>query len=218
MSDFVVHTIPGSPYARAVMATLEEKRVPWRLSPLAPGQAKQEPYLKLHRFGRMPAIEHDGFALYETQAILRYIDRVWPDPAMTPADAKLAARMDQVMNINDWYLFQGCANVIAFQRVIGPKLLGLVPDEAAIAAAMPRAELVFAELARLLGDQSFFAGEAISLADMLLGPQMDFMSWTPEWHGLTAKRPNLVAWLARLNERPSFKVTTWDNVARKAAA
>ena len=33
--------------------------------------------------------------------------------------------MDQLMNINDWYLFQGVANVIAFQRIIAPRLMGL---------------------------------------------------------------------------------------------
>ncbi len=40
------------------------------------GSLKQEPYLARHPFGRIPAIEHDGFALYETQAILRYVDAV----------------------------------------------------------------------------------------------------------------------------------------------
>ena len=78
MSEFVVYTVPGSPYARAVLATLEEKRVDYRLSPLAPAGIKSEPHLSRHPFGRMPAVEHDGFRLYETQAILRYIDRIFP--------------------------------------------------------------------------------------------------------------------------------------------
>jgi glutathione S-transferase len=95
-------------------------------------------------------LEHDGFVLYETQAIVRYLDRVLPKPALTPADAKCAARMDQVMNVNDWYLFQGVNNVITFQRIVVPRLLGAVPDEAAIAAAMPQAHRVFNELSRLL--------------------------------------------------------------------
>jgi len=53
----------------------------------------------------VPVLEHDGFVLYETAAILRYLDRVLPDPRLTPADARRAARMDQLMSINDWYLF-----------------------------------------------------------------------------------------------------------------
>jgi glutathione S-transferase len=32
----------------------------------------------------VPVLEHDGFLLYETQAILRYLDRVLPKPALTP--------------------------------------------------------------------------------------------------------------------------------------
>ena len=124
-AESVVHTIPGSPFARAVMATLEEKGVAWRLAPLAPGALKQEPHVSRQPFGRMPVLQHGHFILYETQAILRYLDRVLPDPALTPASPEDAARMDQVMGINDCYLFPGCADVIAFQRVVGPALLGL---------------------------------------------------------------------------------------------
>ena len=82
-----------------------------------------------------------------------YLDRVPPAPPLTPADPKAAARMDQAMNVNDWYLFQGVNSVIGFHRVVGPRLMGLPPDETAIAAAMPKADVVLNELARLLGEQ-----------------------------------------------------------------
>ena len=218
MSEFVVYTVPGSPYARAVLATLEEKRVDYRLSPLAPAGIKSEPHLSRHPFGRMPAVEHDGFRLYETQAILRYIDRIFPGPSLTPADPKAAARMDQVMNINDWYLFQGVANVIVFHRVIGPRLLGVAPDEAAIAAAMPQAYVVFGEFAQLLGSQPCFAGDQLSLADLMVAPQLDFFAGTPEWAPLTANKPNLLAWLDRMNRRASMQATTWTRVSEMAQA
>ncbi|MDQ2860387.1 MAG: glutathione S-transferase family protein [Pseudomonadota bacterium] len=220
MTDFTIHTIPGSPFARAVMVALEEKGLAWRLSPLAPGALKQQPHLSRHPFGRMPVVEHGDFTLYETQAILRYIDRVAAEPPLTPADPKAAARMDQLMNISDWYLFQGVGNVIAFQRIVGPRLMGLTADEAAIAACMPKAHAVFDEIARLLGDKTFLAGERLSLADAMIAPQMDFLAQTPEWAALTASHPNLVAWLAAMNARPSMAATTWDRVtelARKAA-
>ena len=218
MSEFTVYTIPGSPFARAVLATLEEKGARYRLAPLAPGANQSHQHLARHPFGRVPAFEHDGFVIYETQAILRYLDRVLPQPALTPADPKRAARMDQVMNINDWYLFQGVGNVIIFHRVIGPQLLGLKPDEAAIEAAMPKARTVFAELARLLGEQSFFAGEAISLADLLVAPAVAFFTATPEWAELGTPHPNLVAWLARMEARPSMQATTWERVSEMAKA
>lgn len=217
MSGFIVHSIPGSPFGRSVLATLAEKGAAVRFEPVRPGTLKAEPHLARHPFGRIPVLEHDGFMLYETQAILRYLDRVLPTPALTPADPRAAARMDQMMNVSDWYLFQGVGNVIGFQRVVGPRIMGLTPDEAAIAAAMPQAQSVFQELSRSLGDQAFFAGEALSLADLMLAPQVDFFAETPEWAALTEGRGNLVAWLDRMNARPSMASTTWEAVAAMAA-
>jgi len=218
MSEFIVYSIPGSPFGRAVIATLVEKGTPYRLSPVAPGAHKSEPHISRHPFGRIPALEHDGFMLYETQAMLRYLDRVLPTPALTPADVKSAARMDQVMNICDWYLFQGVNHVIGFQRVIRPRLMGMAPDEAAIAEAMPKAHLVFKELSRLLGSKSYFADEQLTLADMMVAPQLDFLVETPEWPILTAETPNLVSWLDRMKARASLKATTWERLAELAKA
>jgi glutathione S-transferase len=218
MSEFTVHTFPGSPFARAVLATLEEKGARYRLAPLAPGASKSPEHLARHPFGRVPAFEHDGFKLYETQVILRYLDRVLPQPSLTPSDPRRAARMDQVMNINDWYLFHGVANVIVFHRVIGPQLMGLKPDEAAIEGAMPKARTVFTELARLLGEQTFFAGETISLADLTVAPAVAFFTGTPEWAELGLPHANLVAWLNRMEARPSMQATTWERVSEMAKA
>ncbi len=210
--------MPGSPVGRSVLAALEEKGASWQLSPVAPGTLRQDPHLARHPFGRVPVLEHDGFWLYETQAILRYVDRVLPSPVLVPADARDAATMDLLMGVTDWYLFQGVCTVIAFQRVVGPRLMGTTPDEAAIEAAMPRARTVFNELARLLGGKRFMAGEAISLADLHVGPHLAFMAETPEWSALTAEHRNLVDWLARMEARPSFVSTTWDCVAALAPA
>ena len=217
-SEFIVHSIPGSPYGRAVLAALEEKGAAYRLNPVAPGTFQSEPHISRHPFGKVPVLQHRDFILYETQAILRYLDRVLPAPPLTPADPKAAARMDQVMNVNDWYFFQGVSAVIGFQRVVWPKLMGLTPDEAACAAAMPRAHQVFDEFGRLLGDQPYFGGDAVSLADLLAASQIDFLDGLPEWAPLTANNPNLIAWLARMNARPSMQKTTWPKVAEMAKA
>jgi glutathione S-transferase len=218
MTEFTIHSIPGSPFGRAVLATLEEKGAAYRLAPVAPGTMRSPQHLALHPFGRVPVFEHDGFKLYETQAILRYLDRVLPNPPLTPADVEHAAKMDQVMNVNDWYLFQGVGNVIIFQRVIGPRLMGMAPDEAVIEAAMPKALAVFDELSRLLGDAPYFAGEEVSLADLMVAPHVEFFTMTPEWSQLGAPRANLVAWLARMQARPSLQATTWERVSALAQA
>jgi len=218
MSEFVIYSIPGSPFGRAVFAALEEKGAAYSLVPVAPGSFRSPEHLARHPFGRVPVLDHGGFRLYETQAILRYLDRILPGIALSPADPKVAARMDQLMNICDWYLFQGVCNVIGFQRIVGPRLLGLTPDEAAIAGAMPQAHVVFAELSRLLGSQTYLTGDELTLADLAIAPHLDFIAETPEWAPLTAAAGNLVAWFDRMAARPSFRSTTWERVAEMAKA
>jgi len=217
MNELIVHSIPGSPYGRAVLIALEEKAAAYRFAPVAPAALRTAAHLARHPFGRVPVLEHGGFRLYETQAILRYLDRVLPGVALTPAEPRLAARMDQMMNVNDWYVFQGVGNVIGFQRIIAPRLLGRTPEEAAIAAALPRAREAFAELAAQLGPQPYFAGASLTLADVLLAPQLDFLQQTPEWEALAAPHENLRRWLDRMNARASLRATTWTRVAAIAA-
>jgi glutathione S-transferase len=200
------------------LVALEEKAVPYRFVPVVPGSLRTPEHLACHPFAKVPYIEHGGFTLYETAAIVRYVDRVLPEPRLTPADPQAAARMDQLMNVNDWYLFQGVSNVITFQRIVRPRFMGLEPDEEAIAAAMPKAHVVFDELSRLLGVGAFFVGESITLADVLLAPQLDFFAATPEWEPLTAHSPNIRRWLDRINARASLRATTWERVAAMAKA
>ena len=92
--------------------------------------------------------------------------------------------------------------------------MALTPDE----AAMPKARAVFAELARLLGGQPYFTGETMTLADLLVAPQLAFFAQTPEWEVLSAPHKNLVAWLARMEARPSLQATTWERVSEMAQA
>jgi glutathione S-transferase len=216
MSEIVVHGVPGSPFLRAVQVGLEEKGAPYRLQALAPGESKSEAHLKRQPFGRVPAFEHGDFSLYETQAILRYIDDIFPTPAFEPTDPRAAARMNQIIGINDWYFFPRAAAVIVFQRIIGPVLLGTTTDEAAIAAAVPTARLCIGELDRLLGSQAFLAGGALSIADIMLAPQIDFFSITPEG-AILLEGTGLKAWLARMNERPSMIATRRPDGLRRAA-
>ena len=133
--------------------------------------------------------------------------------------------MDQVMGaaISDWYLFQGVNGVIGFHRIVGPRLLGLTPDEAAISAAMPLAHAVFgwSFLACLATRPTLhlnFAGIRVTIADLMVAPHMDFLSQTPEWTALTRARPNLIDWLGRMNERNCMQQTTWEAVAQLAEA
>jgi glutathione S-transferase len=216
MSELVIYGIPGSPFVRAVQIAMEEKGAPWRIHALQPGETKGGAHLARHPWGRMPVVEHDGFSLYETQAIVRYIDQVFPGAALQPTDAKSTARMNQVIGINDWYLFPKAVAVIGFQRIVGPALMGLTTDEAVVAAAVPEAQRCAGALEAILGQNEFLAGRSFSLADVMVGPQMDFLGATPEGEALLAGT-RLGAWLERVRTRPSFVATLPPAMFRKAA-
>ena len=216
MSDIRVFGIPGSPFLRSVEIALTEKRIDYRLQPIQPGEHKQPEYLARHPFGRIPAFEHDGFAIYETQAIIRYLDDVFPDPPLTPADPKARARMNQVIGIIELYFFPKAAAPIGFQRIIGPRLLGIPSDDSIVAEAMPTARLCVTELDRLLGDKRYLTGEQFTIADIMLGAQLDLFSECAEGRELISGT-RLQPWLKRMRARPSFEATQPPAMLRDAA-
>jgi len=216
MTGITVYGIPGSPFLRSVEIALKEKEAPYHLHVMAPMETKSPEHLERHPFGRIPAFEHDGFKLYESQAIIRYLDEIFPQSPLTPGDPRQRARMNQVIGIIEWYFFPKAAAPIAFNRIIGPRLLGLAANEEAIAEAMPMARACFAELDRLLGDQPYFTGDRISIADIMLGAQLDLLSSTPEGAELI-EGTRLVPWLDRMRARQSFVATQPPENLRKAA-
>jgi glutathione S-transferase len=216
MSEFIVYGVPGSPFVRSVCLGLEEKSAPYRIQGFGPGEMRSEAHLKRHPFGRVPVIDHADYRLYETQAILRYIDAAIPGPSLQPTEPKAIGRMNQLIGINDWYLFPQVARIIVFQRIVGPALMGVTPDETAIAAAVPAAELCLGELDRLVGDQAFMAGDRLSIADLMLAPQLYYLAATPEGSRIL-KGTALLAWLERMNARPSMWATLPPETLRKAA-
>ena len=216
MSDIRVFGIPGSPFLRSVEIALTEKRIDYQLQSIRPGGHKEPEYLARHPFGRIPAFEHDGFAIYETQAIIRYLDDVFPDPPLTPADPKARARMNQVIGIIEWYFFPKAAAPIGFQRIIGPRLLGIPSDDSIVAEAMPTARLCVTELDRLLGDKRYLTGEQFTSADIMLGAQLDLFSECAEGRELISGT-RLQPWLKRMRARPSFEATQPPAMLRDAA-
>src|SRR4051812_11425076 len=98
---FVIYGPAYSTYARTVRLALEEKGAPYELVPvdIITGQHQQPDHLARQPFGPVPAFDHDGFTLYETDAIIRYIDDAAPGPKLTPAEPKARARMNQILGI-----------------------------------------------------------------------------------------------------------------------
>src|SRR4051812_29719585 len=140
MARPIVYGPAGSTYVWSTRLALAEKGVAHELVDVPYGANREEPHLSRHPFGKAPAFEHDGFSLYETQAILRYIDEGFPVSPLQPTDLHQFARMNQIMGIVDAYAWPSIAEAILVNRRLNPRL-GLPVDETAIAAALPEARL-----------------------------------------------------------------------------
>jgi glutathione S-transferase len=206
MARPIVYGPAGSIYVWSARLALAEKGVAHELVHVDFGANRVEPHLSRHPFGKVPAFEHDGFQLYETQAILRYIDEGFPASPLQPTDLHQFARMNQIIGIVDAYGWPAIAGGILVNRVLAPRF-GWPVDEAKVAAALPRARLCLSEIARLQGDQPFLAGERISLADVMVIPLFYFFGRLPEGETAFAEHPGLRAWIRRMEERQSFQVT-----------
>jgi glutathione S-transferase len=204
MSRPVIYGARYSVYVRSVLLALVEKGVAHdvvEVDVFAAGGPPPE-HLARHPFGKIPAFAHGDFRLYETPAIIRYVDEAFPGLSLQPADLRERARMTQVIGILDSYAYRCWLWDIYVERVSIPKRGGTA-NEAKIAAALPKAERAAAALADILGDRPFFAGATLSLADLHAAPMVGYFEKAPEGADLLARTPTLAAWWARLRQRPS---------------
>jgi glutathione S-transferase len=208
MAPPIIHGPAISTYVRTTRLVCEEKAAEYQLVEvdIMQGGNKTPQHLARHPFGRVPAFEHDGFTLYETSAITRYLDAVLPGPGLTPSDAKGAARMQQAIAVVDSYAYGAMISAIVIQRVVMP-MVGGVTDEAIIAAALPTAEVSLRAFEDLLAGHAYLAGDALSLADLHLAPVMAYFSGTPEGQARLPTYPNLARWWAAVSARPAMTRT-----------
>jgi glutathione S-transferase len=211
----IVHGVPGSPYVRAALLTLEEKGAEYELAAMRLGTLKEQPHLSRHPFGRIPAFEHDSWMLYETQAIMRYVDDVIPGQRLQPEEPRAAARMNQLMGITDWYVMRQVSMPITRNRVVAPRFNRPV-DEEEVMQAIPDARICIAEIDRLLDGHTWMAGDTLSLADLLLAPHLSMFALAPEGAQILQEHQNLTRWLARIEARASMQATTWDRLLERA--
>src|SRR5215469_8712463 len=140
---------------------LAEKGVTHELVEVRFGDHRQEPHLSRHPFAKVPAFEHDGFTLYEAQAIMRYVDERFAGAPLQPEDVHEWSRMNQIIGIVDAYAWPSIAGTILVNRVLKPRFLGGLSNETATTAALPRARLCLSEIDRLMEDHRFLASEHI---------------------------------------------------------
>ncbi len=195
----VLYGYDASTYTRIARLALVEKGVDHDYTRVADwsGYEKLAGFEDLHPFTKVPVLEHGGFHLYETGAIVRYVDEVFDGPALQPASARARARMGQIISVYDSYAFPVWVKVLVTQRLFQP-LTGTAPDETAIADALPRAQLVAAVLDGLLADR---VGR-IDLADIFLVPAVRYLEETPEGAEILDEYAHLAGWWQTLRERP----------------
>ncbi|OHV62317.1 glutathione S-transferase [Mesorhizobium sp. LCM 4577] len=193
-----------SVYVRIARMTLEEKGVGYELVPLDIFAAEGIPawYLELHPFGRIPALEHDGFRLFETGAITRYVDEAFDGPALQPADARARARMSQIAGMLDAYGYRAMVWDVAVER-----LEKMPPDEALIAGGLRRAETAFKVLTLLKAKGPWLLGDQLTLADLHAAPIVAYFLKVAEGRDLLARFVQIRDWYARIADRASFART-----------
>lgn len=208
MGDPVIHGPNFSTYVRTVRMALEEKGVGYDLNEvdIFAGENQGEAHLKRHPWGKVPAFAHDGFEVYETHAICRYIDGAFGGAALEPDDPKAAARMTQIVDVVDAYGYGTLIGRIVIDRLVKPKL-GDSPDERAIAEALPDARKVLGELERLVGDDGHAVAGKVTLADLHLLPVLDYLAMTPEGEQLLGETPKLKRLYDTMAARDSARKT-----------
>jgi len=194
---------PRSTFSRRVRIALLEKRIPFEpvLIDMAVREHKSEAHLSRNPYGRVPAIEDDGFLLYESASILMYLEATHPQPALVPPDAQGRALVDMHVRLCDMQ-FARHAGTIIFPRRFLPQERW---DHGAMDAARREMELHLAILAAQLGENDYLVRNAFSLADIAYLPMLHFLPIMD-----IELQPNLAAWRERLLERPSAQATVPD--------
>ncbi|GLR53339.1 glutathione S-transferase family protein [Shinella yambaruensis] len=199
-ASVTVYGAAYSVYVRIVRIALHEKGVPYDLVPIDVFAEDGLPadYRARHPFGRIPAFEHDGFGLYETSAITRYVDEAFSGPPLQPRGLRERARMNQIIAMLDNYAYRPMVWDVYVQRVETAPA-----DKARIAAGLEKARTVLAALSDLLCKGHWLAGPEPSLADFHAAPMFALFEEAPEGARLLADFPEIHACWERVKSRPS---------------
>lgn len=154
-------------------------------------------YRRLNPNGLVPTIEDDGFVLWESHAIVRYLAAKYGAGALWPEDPRQRAEADRWM---DW--------TFSFLATFRPVFWGLVRtppekrDMSAIEEARKKCAGMLDVPEALLSGRDFLAGDAFTMGDIPLGCHVQL------WMRLPMARPAhpaLTAWFERLRERPGYR-------------
>ncbi len=192
-----------SPFVRKVRVVLAEKGLAHEHEPLTPFGPNPE-YRKLHPQGKIPTLTDGDKVIPDSSAIVFYLEKIAPNPALISADAYQAARTVWYEEYADGALVPAVSTHFQ-QRVLFPLFMKKAGDEAIVTKAAAEAiPPVFEYLEAQIGDNEYLVGNRFSLAD--ISTASPFVNYQ---HGGgtidRAKYPRLASYIERIHSRPSFK-------------
>jgi glutathione S-transferase len=159
----------------------------------AHGVVREPAYLAMNPNGLVPTLEEDGFVLWESNAILRYVAATSPILALPEAPRERA-------HIDQWIDWQATSFTPAMRDAFWQLFRSPKPDHALVAASLAHSEEHAAILDAHLADRAYAAGDRFTIADIALGCA------THRWLHLPAERaqrPHLQRWYALIAARPA---------------
>ena len=197
-----VYGHPWSTCTRKVLMTLAENETPYELIVVdfAKGEHKAEAHLRRQPFGRIPALDDDGYELFESRAICRYLNEK-VGGKLVPGDLHGRGKMEQWISI-ETSEFSAHAMKFVYEHIFKR------PQEASVIEAAGKAlDVTCGVMDRELGRSAFLAGDGFTLADICFMPYIEYGMGTPAKE-IFAKHPRFMAWWNKVSERPTWHKAT----------
>ena len=202
-----LHGYEFSVYSRIPRMVCHEKNIEFAWVENNPfDESTPDSYRNPHPFRRVPVLEHDGFTLYETGAITRYLDEAFAGPSLQPLEPRQRARMAQIISVVDAYVYWPLVRQVFSHRVFRPRL-GNPADEEIIAAGLETSKGVLAALENLASGDAYIVSSEVTLADFHLAAMIDYFAMADEGAEMLARHGKLSAWFANMRSRPSMTAT-----------
>lgn len=157
---------PVSPFVRKVNVVLLEKGLDFDLDPVNPF-SPPEGFREISPLGRIPALRHDDRIVVDSSVIVRYLDRLAPEPPLYPSEPYAAARAEWIEEFADGGLVPVAGPGVFARLVLRPLLMGAEPDEEG-ARKVIEEDLppLFDYLDGELGEREFFVDDRLTIADI----------------------------------------------------
>ncbi len=202
MKEIILRGAPYSVYTRIIRLLLEELGLTYRFQEvdIFAKETLPEDYSAWHPFSKIPAIDHDGFRLYESDAIAQYLLALTENSVLLPAEAKARARVVQLQRIADHYAYPYVVWGIYVKEKEGQQSSPMNDDD------IRMARRVLQVLEDFLA-APYFCGQELRLADLWVLPMLTYARLSPTGAKLLRDCPRILAWLEFMNARTSVGET-----------